>query len=245
MKDMNVHHTKQAVVFDTVSFRYGPHQPTILHAIDYALPEHTFTAIVGPSGGGKSTLLKLAAGLVAPSSGTVTNHAKTRMVFQNAALLPWRTVLQNVLLGFHGLGLSPHEEKRRALHTLSLLGIRDFAKQYPRDLSGGQRQRVGIARALVSEPELLLLDEPFSALDVETTRRLSEELITIFDSRHITMLMVSHSIEDAVLLADEVLVCADARISKRIPVSIPRPRTREEVSVKKLVHDIRALIPTF
>lgn len=236
---------RHILTFENVSFRYKPHESLILRSISFSITDHSFIAVVGPSGGGKSTLLKLAASLIHPSSGKMTCKAKTRMVFQNAALLPWRTVLHNVELGFHGLGLTKHEEKKRALHQLSELGIRDYAKNYPRDISGGQRQRVGIARALVSEPELLLLDEPFSALDVETSRRLSEQLLAIFESRRIAMMMVSHSIEDAVMLADEVLVCAGGIIEKRIPIHLPRPRRVDDPHVKKLIHDIRGSIPSF
>ncbi len=230
---------------ENISFRYGPHQPLVLKDIDIALEPTSFVAIVGPSGCGKSTILRIAAGLIKPAGGKVINKAKTRMVFQNSALLPWRSVLRNVMLGFHGLGLTRHEEKKRALGELSDLGIRDFAKSYPRDLSGGQRQRVGIARALVSEPELLLLDEPFSALDVETSRRLSEEILEIYEARCIAMLMVSHSIEDAVMLADEVLVCAAGGIKKKIKIPLARPRSVDDPQVKKLVQEIRSSIPGF
>lgn len=230
---------------DDVSFRYGPHLPLVLKDITLTLEPTSFVAIVGPSGCGKSTILRIAAGLAKASGGKVMNKAKTRMVFQNSALLPWRNVLRNVMLGFHGLGLTAHEEKKRALGELSDLGIRDFAKSYPRDLSGGQRQRVGIARALVSEPELLLLDEPFSALDVETSRRLSEEILEIYEARCIAMLMVSHSIEDAVMLADEVLVCAAGSIKKKIPIHLARPRKVDDPHVQKLVREIRETIPGF
>jgi NitT/TauT family transport system ATP-binding protein len=230
------------VTFDNVSFRYSHGLPTVLHNVSFELPDRSFTAIVGPSGGGKSTILRLAAELCEPSTGEVKSRARARMIFQNAALLPWRTVLENVRLGFTGLSLSAHEEKKRALAELAELGIRDFAKQYPRDLSGGQRQRVGIARALVSEPELLLLDEPFSALDVETTKKLSEELLQIYEERAITMLMVSHSIEDAVVLADEILVCAHNRLEKRIAIDLPRPRRAGSPEVEALVKEVRAAI---
>lgn len=238
-------HGNPILTFENVSFRYVPHQPPVLKDISLSLEPTSFVAIVGPSGCGKSTILRLAAGLAKPSGGKVMNKAKTRMVFQNSALLPWRTVLGNVRVGFQGLGLTDHEKKKRALAELSDLGIRDFAKQYPRELSGGQRQRVGIARALVSEPELLLLDEPFSALDVETSRRLSEEILEIYEARCIAMLMVSHSIEDAVMLADEVLVCAAGGIKKRVPVHLPRPRSVDDPHVKKLVQEIRSSIPGF
>jgi NitT/TauT family transport system ATP-binding protein len=229
--------------FSDVSFRYEPHEPFILKDASFDLPDHTFTTIVGPSGGGKSTILRLAVGLVKPEKGTVTNRARTRMVFQNGGLLPWRTVRENVLLGFTGLTLSKHEREKRLHVELENLGLSDFANSYPRDLSGGQRQRVGIARALVSDPELLMLDEPFSALDVETTEHLSQELLTIFAERDITMLMISHSIEDAVQLSDQVFVFSGGIISHKIPISLPRPRIREHSDVEKVVKEIKKLIP--
>jgi NitT/TauT family transport system ATP-binding protein len=165
------------------------------------------------------------------------------MIFQDAALLPWRTVHDNVHLGFSGTTGSKHEHAKRIHTELENLGLTDFANVYPRDLSGGQRQRVGIARALVSDPELLLLDEPFSALDVETTEHLSKELLQIFAERDITMLMVSHSIEDAVLLADEILVFSGGTISHKISIDLPRPRNREDVHIEHLVKEVKKLIP--
>lgn len=234
---------KNILSFDRVSFRYEQNLPRVLHDISFSLPEASFTSIVGPSGEGKSTILRLGIGLEKPIIGTVQNEAKTRMVFQNGALLPWRTVLDNVRLGFTGLNLTAHEEKKRALAELSELGIKEFALAHPRDLSGGQRQRVGIARALVSEPDLLFLDEPFSALDVETAERLSKEILAIHAARGIAMLMVSHSIEDAVIMADEVLVCAGGTIAKRIRVMVPRPRRRDDPKIQKLIREVHAAIP--
>ncbi|MDR3547660.1 MAG: ABC transporter ATP-binding protein [Candidatus Pacebacteria bacterium] len=234
---------RPALTFDKVSFAYEPHLPVVVHDVSFALKSRSFTAIVGPSGGGKSTLLRLATGLEKPTRGTVTNPSRTRMIFQNAALLPWRTVKENVHLGFTGTPGSRKEHEKRIHDELANLGLAGFANVYPRDLSGGQRQRVGIARALVSDPDLLLLDEPFSALDVETTQRLSEELLQIFADRNITMLMVSHSIEDAVLLADEILVFSGGVISHTVPVTCARPREREDSRVEDLVKKVKHLIP--
>ncbi len=229
--------------FDKVSFSYEPHAPLIMREVSFDLAPRSFTAIVGPSGGGKSTVLRLATGLEKPLSGTVTNTARTRMIFQNGALLPWRTVRENVHLGFSGTPGSKREHAKRVHEELENLGLMDHADVYPRDLSGGQRQRVGIARALVSDPDLLLLDEPFSALDVETTEHLSEELMGIFASRNITMLMVSHSIEDAVMLADRVLVFSGGTISHHIAIPLERPRIRENTHVLRLVKEVKGLIP--
>jgi NitT/TauT family transport system ATP-binding protein len=234
---------KTALSFTRVSFRYDLTSPTVLEHVSFALAEGSFTSIVGPSGEGKSTILRLGIGLEKPVYGAVENTAKTRMVFQNGALLPWRTVLENVLLGFTGLSLSRAEQHKRALAELDELGIKEFAHSYPRDLSGGQRQRVGIARALVSEPELLFLDEPFSALDVETAERLAREILTIHHTRNIGMLMVSHSIEDAVLMSDEILVCVHGSIVKRIPVSVPRPRSRDSEKIRKIIREVHVAIP--
>jgi NitT/TauT family transport system ATP-binding protein len=231
------------LTFDHVSFSYEPHLPTVVKDVSFTLAPRTFTAIVGPSGGGKSTLLNLTVGLQKATSGQVTNSVRTRMIFQNAALLPWRTVQQNVHLGFAGTPGSKKEHKKRVTEELANLGLTSFADTYPRDLSGGQRQRVGIARALVSDPELLLLDEPFSALDVETTEHLSLELLDIFAKRNITMFMVSHNIEDAVLLADEIFVFSGGIISHKIPVMLPRPRVRESAQVEKIIKEVKGFIP--
>ena len=231
------------LTFDKVSFAYSAHSPEVMHDVSFSLKSRTFTTVIGPSGGGKSTLLALTTGLQKAIRGTVTNPSRTRMIFQNAALLPWRTVRQNMHLGFEGAPGTHKEHEKRLHDELANLGLADFKDVYPRDLSGGQRQRVGLARALVSDPDLLLLDEPFSALDVETTERLSEELLKIFASRDITMFMVSHSIEDAVLLADEIFVFSGGTISHKVPMTFPRPRNREDAQVEKMVKEVKRMIP--
>ena len=235
--------THPVLSFENVSFGYEAHSPLIMRNVSFELPSRSITAIVGPSGGGKSTMLNLTIGLQKPLSGVVTNNARTRMIFQNAALLPWRTVKENVHLGFAGTTGSKKEHEKRIHEELANLGLADFANTYPRDLSGGQRQRVGIARALVSDPELLLLDEPFSALDVETTEHLSLELLDIFAKRNITMFMVSHNIEDALMLADEVFVFSGGAIAHRVPVRLPRPRNKESETFEHLVKEVKGFIP--
>lgn len=235
---------EQVLLFDSVSFRYGPSLPEIIHDISFTLRGGTLTSLVGQSGSGKSTVLRIAAGLSIPTSGKVIAPKKTRMVFQDGALLPWRTVLENVRLGFTGLKLSVAEETRRARKELTMLGIGEHADSFPKDLSGGQRQRVGIARALVSCPDLLLLDEPFSALDAETSRELGQELLSVLERQQITMLMVSHSIEDAVLLSDTIFVCKDGVFESTIPVALPHPRRPEDPTVMKLVAHIKKLLPS-
>ena len=231
-----------AITFSDVSFGYEPNTPIILKDVSFTLKRGSFGAIVGPSGGGKSTLLKLSVGIQKPLKGTVVNTARTRMIFQDGALLPWRTVRENVHLGFSGAPGTKRDHYARIQKELASLGLEEFTHNYPRDLSGGQRQRVGIARALVADPELLLLDEPFSALDFETSEHLSKELLQIFSERNITMLMVTHNIEDAALLADEIFVFTGGTISHQLSVPLARPRNRQDVHVEKIVKEVKKLI---
>ncbi len=235
--------TKSVLVFDQVRFAYDRSLPEIVHGVSFSLAPGSVTVIVGPSGSGKSTLLRLAVGLDKPTKGTVALGARTRMIFQSGALLPWATVLENVLIGFRGLLTKEKARTAHALAALAELGIREHANAYPRMLSGGQRQRVGIARALVSAPELLLLDEPFSALDVETADTLLSELLSIRQMSKLTMLMVSHSIEDAVLLADTVFVFKGGVIAHTVPVPLSRPRTRDNPEVMALIHRVKGMMP--
>ncbi|CAN5745151.1 ABC transporter ATP-binding protein [soil metagenome] len=230
--------------FKNVSFSYEPNLPEILHNVSFDLAPGSFTVIVGPSGSGKSTILRLVTGLDKAQQGSVTNTARTRMIFQGGALFPWETVLDNVKVGLTGRTLVPSAQEAEAMAALKELGIEQLRDSYPRHISGGQRQRVGIARALVSAPELLLLDEPFSALDIETSEHLSEEVLRIHDSQNITMLMVSHSIEDAVMLADTILVFRDGIIAETIHVSVPRPRRRDDTHVQEIIKKVQAAIPS-
>ncbi len=237
---------KSLVTLTNVSFAYEPHLPTVFEKVDFSVKEGSFTVLVGPSGCGKSTLLRLISSLDIAQSGRVVNTARTRMVFQGAALLPWYTARENVEIGLTGMNLSKDIKKTKALQALKELGIDALADAYPRHLSGGQRQRVGIARALVSNPELLLLDEPFSALDIETTRKLLDEVLRIHRDKHMTMtmIMVSHSIDDAVLLADTILVVGDKHIAETIHISLPYPRNINDVHVEALIEQVRKALPS-
>lgn len=235
-------HEKPVVAFEDVGFSYEPHEPEALTDISFTLAPHSLTAIVGPSGCGKSTLLKLVAGIEKPTRGVCTIAQNPNMVFQNAALLPWLSARDNVIVGLYETNHSEAEKEKRADKELKELGIGDFMNTYPRDLSGGQRQRVGIARALAADPDLLLLDEPFSALDAETTERLRKEVEAIAMRRGVTMLMVSHNIEDAVLLADEVFVMDKGKITHRVKISLPRPRKRDDIHVHADATRIRSLL---
>jgi NitT/TauT family transport system ATP-binding protein len=207
-----------------------------LEALDSASFEvcpQEFVCLLGPSGSGKSTLLRVLAGLLPPTSGGFTFAGGLRprigMVFQQANLMPWRTVLENILLPLELQGLPAGEAQRRARELVELVGLQGFEHGWPRDLSGGMAQRVAIARALVHDPDLLLLDEPFGSLDALTRERMWTELSRIWQVRRKTVLMVTHSISEALFLADRVLVLTQrpGRIKLDLEVDLPRPRQDE------------------
>jgi len=204
-----------------------------LHGVNFNIREHEFVSIIGPSGSGKSTLLKVIAGLLEPTRGELIFNtqndqpARIGFVFQQANLMPWRTVLENIMLPMEIQKIDPVEGKRKALELVDLIGLDGFEHTWVQDLSGGMAQRVAIARALIQEPELLLLDEPFGALDALTREQMGEELLRVWQVRRTTVLMVAHSISEALLLSDRVLVLSarPGRIYDDITVSFQRPRT--------------------
>ena len=193
-----------------------------------------FLCVVGPSGCGKSTLLRMLAGLLEPDQGVVYLHGKPvtdpraeiGFVFQKANLMPWRTVYDNVLLPMQVNHTPPAEAQQRVEDALELVGLIEFADNYPHELSGGMAQRVAIARALSYEPEILLLDEPFGALDALTRENLNQEIMRVWEVSRKTVIMVTHNIREAVFLADRVLVLTPrpGRVAKIIPVELSRPR---------------------
>ncbi|TBU78009.1 ABC transporter [Pseudomonas daroniae] len=208
-----------------------------LDDVDMSIGDGEFVAVLGPSGCGKSTILKLAAGLLDASSGRVAVAGRmidgpgrhTGVVFQKPNLLPWKTVLNNVLLPARTLGLPIDEARRRAMALLELVGLGPFANDYPFELSGGMQQRVGIARMLLHDPQLLLMDEPFAALDALSREALTLELQHIWSQQRKSVLFITHSIQEAVFLADRVLVMSPrpGRIIDEVAVTLPRPRTLE------------------
>jgi NitT/TauT family transport system ATP-binding protein len=208
-------------------------------------------ALLGRSGSGKSTLLRTIAGLVAPTAGTVRYRGKvvnganpgTAMVFQTFALMPWLTVQANVELGLAARGMSRAERREKACRGIELIGLAGFASAYPRELSGGMRQRVGFARALVLEPDVLLMDEPFSALDVLTAENLRTELLSLWTDRRFptrAMCLVTHNIEEAVQLADRILLLGanPGHLIAELPVGLARPRDRRSVAFTTLVDQL-------
>lgn len=213
----------------------------VLDNINLDLAEGEIVALLGRSGSGKSTLLRCLIGLISPSSGEVRyrNRLVTgpmpgmAMVFQSFALFPWLTVFENVELGLEMQGIAEGERRRRALEAIDLIGLDGFESAYPKELSGGMRQRVGFARALVTNPDVLLMDEPFSALDVLTAENLRAELLDLWEARRIptkAILIVTHNIEEAVLMADRVLILSSnpGRIISSQRIEVPRPRDRND-----------------
>ncbi|OZB45563.1 MAG: nitrate ABC transporter ATP-binding protein [Thiomonas sp. 13-66-29] len=227
----------------------------ILDDVNMRLREGEILVLLGRSGSGKSTLLRMLAGLVPPSDGTLLHRGRPivapvaglAMVFQSFALFPWLTVLQNVELGLEALKVPPTERRQRALAAIDLIGLDGFESAYPRELSGGMRQRVGFARALVINPDVLLMDEPFSALDVLTAETMRTDLLDLWIERKIPtrgILLVSHNIEEAALMADRILILGSnpGRVRAEIPVALPHPRDRESQEFRDLVEHIYGIM---
>jgi NitT/TauT family transport system ATP-binding protein len=237
-----------------VSKRFAPSSPLVLEGIDLAVEHGEFVSIIGPSGCGKSTLLKLVAGL-SPVSGEISVNGMTpkkarelvSFVFQDATLLPWRTVEKNVGLALELEGKSKQEIVETTQRLLELVGLSAVAKQYPRELSGGMKMRVSIARALATKPRLLLMDEPFAALDEMTRDRMNEELLRLRAEQNWTVMFVTHSVAEAVFLSSRVIVLAPhpGRVAHSIKVDLPYPRndaTRDSEKFDALVsHTSRIL----
>jgi NitT/TauT family transport system ATP-binding protein len=245
----------------------GVRPPLVLDDIDLQIAESEFVALLGPSGSGKSTLLRILAGLLSPSEGQVLFRGVPQhgpnphlaIVFQSFALFPWLTVLQNVELGLQALELTRTQRLKRSLAAIDTIGLDGFEDAYPKELSGGMRQRVGFARALVVEPELLFMDEPFSALDVLTAANLRKELLSLWHERKIptrAIVMVTHNIEDAVSMADRIMVLgADPghiRVELQgLPMEKRQPRYDEYTGMVDLIYrimtsphvDVETLLP--
>jgi NitT/TauT family transport system ATP-binding protein len=210
---------------------------TSLDGVTFDIRPREFVSVLGPSGSGKTTVLKIIAGLEQKTSGTVQvdgkevtgPQRKIGIVFQVPALMRWRTALENILLPSEILRIGKAAARERGLETLQLVGLGDFANRYPNELSGGMQQRISIARALAHDPSILLLDEPFSALDMMTRNQLNIELLRIWSERKKTSLLITHSISEAVFLSDRVVVLGPrpAKVLEIVNIDLPRPRTPE------------------
>ena len=250
---MSVEFRVPQVAMSAVSKRYG--SSTVLEDINLTIPKGEFVSLIGPSGCGKSTLLKLISGLTAATDGSIQVDGMTPVnaretisyIFQDATLLPWRTVTSNVGLGLELEGVSREVRKQKVQLLLDLVGLGHVARSYPRQLSGGMKMRVSVARALATRPRLLLLDEPFGALDEMTRDRLNEELLRLKTEQNWTAVFVTHSVAEAVFLSTRVIVLAPSpgRIAHEITVNLPFPRTsetRESPQFESLVTEVsRAL----
>jgi len=234
---------KEAVKVDGLCRTFGT--VVAVDNVSFAVKDNEFVSIVGPSGCGKSTLLRMVAGLIMPTAGEVQVRgrkvqrpiADVGMVFQSAVLLPWRTTLGNILFMAEMRGENPKAHRARALDLLRLTGLAGFEDSYPFQLSGGMQQRAAICRALLLDPSLVLMDEPFGALDVMTREHMGFELQSIWSVSRKTVLFVTHSITEAVLLSDTVIVMSarPGRITATIPVDVPRPRTRDTLRDPRFV----------
>lgn len=229
---------------------------TVLEDINFQLSPREFVCLVGASGCGKSTLLNIVAGLASPSSGSVavdgrvvTGPGSDRgMVFQNYTLYPWLTVSQNIAFGLQLRKMPKTEQRERIEYYLNVVGLAPFANAYPKQLSGGMKQRVAIARALANEPAVLLMDEPFGALDAQTKEQMQQFLLELWEKTHVTVLMITHDVEEAIFLSQRVYVLSarPGRVKLEVPVTLPERRdlemklSAEFVEIKrKVLHALR------
>lgn len=238
--------------------RQYPGGTVALESVSLTIPDGQFVSLIGPSGCGKSTLLAMLAGLDAPTTGKVDVSGRVGMVFQEAALFPWRNIRDNVAFGLQMQGVGKTERTARAEDALKAVHLSRFAKAYPHELSGGMRQRAAIARALVADPDVLLMDEPFGALDAQTRTLLQTELLSIWERSRKTVVFVTHGLDEALTLSDRIVLLSarPGRIIADLPIDAPRPRdpqtdpslrvayetlrnllTREVESVARAEHD--------
>lgn len=245
------------ILVENVSQIFGaaPHQVVALDHVTHRFPSQKVTCILGPSGCGKSTLTQIIGGIEPCSAGQITIGdgraglgSQSVMMWQSLNLFPWRSVVENVAFGLEVAGVSKAERTEKGKKLLASVGLRGFHDHYPRQLSGGMRQRVALARALILERPILLMDEPFAALDAQTKIVMQEELIRIYEASKQTILFVTHAIDEAILLGDEIVVMTarPGRIKDVIKVDLPRPRSQELVGTpefgklyKYILHLIR------
>jgi NitT/TauT family transport system ATP-binding protein len=238
-------------------FRIAGHELTALSGLSFSVRRGEFVSVIGPSGCGKTTLLRMLAGLIEPHGGQIRVGGRPvrgpgrdrAVVFQDFALLPWETVLGNVAFPLEIQGVPRGEREERARRAIALVGLAGFEASYPHQLSGGMQQRVGLARALVVDPETLLMDEPFGALDAQTRHLLQDELLALWQAHPKTVIMVTHDMEEAVYLSDRVLILTarPGRLAREVAVPLPRPREaslRRSGAFAEAVEDVWASLRT-
>lgn len=216
-----------------------------LENISFSVNRGEFFSIVGPSGCGKSTLLRIIAGFIKPTSGLLElSSAKLAMAFQNFAIFPWLNVYENIEFGLKMAGVPPKERQMIVSEKIKEVGLAGFDKKYPKELSGGMRQRVGIARALAINPELLLMDEPFSSLDTFTAEKLRSDLLEIWQRHNMTIIMVTHLIEEAIQLSGKIMIVSKrpAKVKELLEVNLPRPRNTRSPDFFSLLDRIKSQI---
>lgn len=253
-KSLRLRETTPVIELTGVSKTFTTTSGELVHALDntnLAIKHGEFITVVGASGCGKTTLLRLIAGLERCTSGTITVNGAPQVgpseqvgiVFQDPTLLPWRTVMQNVLLPVEVLKLDARKYGGRAKALLETVGLKDFENKYPHELSGGMRQRVAIARALVHDPAMLLMDEPFGALDALTRDQMNLELLDIWSATQKTVLLITHSITESIFLADRVIVMSPrpGRVVEEIAIELPRPRTLEMINNEEFGKHVRRI----
>ncbi|MDE1860300.1 MAG: ABC transporter ATP-binding protein [Candidatus Micrarchaeota archaeon] len=240
---------------ENISFGYADIGPQIISDVSFTVNKGDFVSIVGPSGCGKSTLLRIIAGLVKSSGGNILYHekriagpvSKISFVFQDFALMPWLTNLENVKIGLSRVDISDDEKARRAKNLLERVGLSGLGSSYPNALSGGMKQRVGIARAIASDPEVLLMDEPFSALDELTANTLRGDIVYMLESKDISVnavIMVTHNVEEAVELSNKIVVLSSkpSKIKRIININSSRPRNKRAPEFTKIVDLVYATL---
>jgi len=223
-----------------------------LKDINLTIETGKFVSFVGPSGCGKTTLLRLIEGFENPTEGTIKDDEeivtepsnKRGFIFQNYSLFPWLNVMDNVMFGLDINGKPEKENKERAMKYLEAVGLKDFAKRYPHELSGGMKQRVAIIRSIINDSKSLLMDESFSALDVQTKHKLQKQLYQIHRQKHKTILFVTHDVDEAVFLSDEIVILSrrPGRINKIVEIKLEHPRNRDDPEFKELVSEITQAI---
>jgi NitT/TauT family transport system ATP-binding protein len=224
----------------------------VLDAVSFTVPQNQFVCLLGASGCGKTTLLRIVAGLTVASGGAIKVEGKTvqgpgqdrSLVFQNYGLLPWRTVMGNVEFGLEMRGVAKAKRREISQRHIERVGLKGYEKHYPHEISGGMQQRTALARAFSKDPKILLMDEPFAAVDAQTREMLQDELLKIWNENKTTVLFVTHSIEEAIYLGDRVLVMGSrpGRIAANIETGLPRPRSDSDVKSSARFDELRRLV---